>query len=106
MEWVKITDEQPPTNVWLEFFDGDKTMGHHQPFNHIDKINKRGEAQVNYIHNYTHWRLLTAPKLITCPECKSKDVDMTWVTPTSLPEYQCGHCNDCNETWNECSRDT
>ena len=61
MEWVKITDEQPPVGVWLEFFDGDKTMGHHQPFNHVDKINKRGEAQVNYLHNYTHWRLLTAP---------------------------------------------
>lgn len=61
MEWVRIETEFPPVGVWLEFFDSNKTMGHHQPFNHVDKINKRGEAQVNYLHNYTHWRLLTAP---------------------------------------------
>ena len=61
MEWVKITNKMPPLNVWLEFYDGDKTMGHHPPFNHIDILNKRGEATVHYIHNYTHWRPLTAP---------------------------------------------
>ena len=35
-----------------------------------------------------YWWQSEKPKLITCPKCKSKNVDMTWITPTSLPEYQ------------------
>lgn len=61
MEWIKIADQAPPLNVWLEFYDGNKTMSHCGPPNHIDILNNRGEALVNYRHNYTHWRLLTAP---------------------------------------------
>ena len=60
--WSDIDKRQPPHGEWLEFYDGNKTMGHHPPFNHIDIVNKRGEAQVNYIHNYTHWRQLTTPE--------------------------------------------
>jgi hypothetical protein len=33
-----------------------------------------------------YWWQSEKPKLITCPECKSKDVDMTWITQTSLPD--------------------
>lgn len=40
-----------------------------------------------------------------CPDCGSNCVSLSWVTPTSLPEYQVGHCEDCGETWNECTRD-
>lgn len=52
-----------------------------------------------------YWWQSDAPKETLCPECKSDDIDLTWITPTSLPEYQCGHCNDCNSTWSECARD-
>ena len=61
-EWFLIRDNSPPINKWLEFYDGDKTMDSYRPLNHIDIINKKGEAAINYLHNYTHWRYLTKPE--------------------------------------------
>lgn len=61
MEWFKISENKPPAGEWLEFYDGEKSMGHHLPFNHIDILNHRMEARVNYLHNYTHWRHLSSP---------------------------------------------
>ena len=43
---------------------------------------------------------------VTCPSCASQYAALSWVTPTNMPEYQVGHCEDCGETWNECARNT
>ena len=53
--WINIEDRLPSSGEWVLFLDGSKTMGHHPPFHHIDKINNRNECLVNYLHNYTHW---------------------------------------------------
>ena len=55
MTWMLINEKSPPINTWLLFLDGNKTMGHHPPFVHIDILNHRKEAANNYMHNYTHW---------------------------------------------------
>ena len=55
-----IADRFPPRGVWLEFYDGKKTMGDTPPFNHIDKLGEH-DCKVNYLHNYTHWRKLSQP---------------------------------------------
>lgn len=60
-EWISVKDRLPQYGVYVLWLDGDKTMGHHAPFHHIDKINSRNEAMVNYIHNYTHWVPLPEP---------------------------------------------
>lgn len=60
-EWISVKDRLPAIGEWALWLDGEKTMGHHGPFLHVDKINHRKEAFVNYIHNYTHWMPLPAP---------------------------------------------
>lgn len=59
--WHKISEKAPPEKTWIEFYDGNQSMGHHPPFNHIDRVNHRGESRVNAIENYTHWRYLSMP---------------------------------------------
>jgi hypothetical protein len=59
-KWNLISEKMPPVNVWCEFYAGDKTM-RETLLNHIDKIDKHGDMAVNYLHNYTHWRELSAP---------------------------------------------
>lgn len=65
MEWIQIwrTGEKPrtpPIETWVEFYDGEKTM-RDSPLHYIDKIDKYGDCDHNYLHNYTHWRFLSAP---------------------------------------------
>lgn len=60
-EWVSVKDKQPPIGEWVLWLDGNKTMGYHSPFHHIDRINQRGECLVNYFHKYTHWMPLPEP---------------------------------------------
>jgi hypothetical protein len=65
-EWVSVEDRLPCSGEWVLWLDSDKTMGQCPPFHHIDKINKRGEALVNYRHNYTHWMPLPEPPKEGC----------------------------------------
>ena len=58
-EWIKVSERLPERKRWVLWLDGNKTM--HAPFVHIDYINDRNEACVNYLHNYTHWMPLPAP---------------------------------------------
>ena len=60
-EWISVDERLPPAHEWVMWFDGNYTMGHYRPFHHIDKINSRKEATVNYLHNYTHWMPLPPP---------------------------------------------
>ena len=62
LQWYSIQDRGrlPPIDMWVEFYDGDKTLGK-DLLNHIDKVDKHGKCIVNYLHNYTHWRFLTKP---------------------------------------------
>lgn len=65
MEWNKIWQDgvracTPPIDVWVEFYDGEKTM-RDSPLHYIDKIDKYGDCDHNYLINYTHWRYLSAP---------------------------------------------
>ena len=60
-EWISVKDRLPSAEVWVLWMDSEKTMGHHGPFHHVDKINHRKEVLVNYLHNYTHWMPLPEP---------------------------------------------
>jgi hypothetical protein len=60
-EWISVEDSLPSIGEYVLWLDGDKTMGHHPPFYHIDRINARGECTVNYLHNYTAWMPLPEP---------------------------------------------
>ena len=62
-KWHLISNVPPPSLVWLEFYDGDKTMSD-EGLNHIDFIRKDGTALSCYLHNYTHWRRLTKPDYV------------------------------------------
>lgn len=59
MSWISVKDKLPNPKQWVLWLDGNKTM--HAPFVHIDYINERQEACVNYLHNYTHWQPLPEP---------------------------------------------
>ena len=59
--WISVDDRLPEIDEFALWLDGKQSMGHHQPFVHVDKINKRGECLVNYLHNYTHWQPLPQP---------------------------------------------
>lgn len=61
MDWKLIKKDAPPIEKWLEFYDGENSMSD-EVLNHIDKIDKYGHCVENYLHNYTHWRHLSAPK--------------------------------------------
>ena len=60
MNWNLIEKVAPPRRKWLEFYDGNKTM-RLDLLNHIDKIDQHGDCICHYLHNYTHWRYLSAP---------------------------------------------
>jgi hypothetical protein len=60
-EWISVDDRLPKAGEWALWLDGEKTMGNYDLFHHVDKIDSRKEALVNYIHNYTHWMPLPAP---------------------------------------------
>lgn len=64
---------------------------------------EEGDVTFDYLLGITHWMPLPSPPCL-CPACCSSDIDLTWLTPTNVPEYQCGVCNDCGEVWNECAR--
>jgi len=59
-DWHLITNCLPPINTLVEFYDADNTMQRDR-LNHFDKIDKHGNCECNYIHNYTHWRHLSSP---------------------------------------------
>ena len=42
---------------------------------------------------------------MTCPECKSANIEMEWQEATYVPEWEKGTCNECGHEWNECVRD-
>lgn len=43
---------------------------------------------------------------VKCPECDSKDIELTWMDATfAAPEWQQGECIACEHIWNECARD-
>lgn len=54
-EWISVEDRLPPVDEWVLFFDGDRTMDTSNCPIYMDKLDKRGEALCNYLHNYTHW---------------------------------------------------
>lgn len=58
-DWISVEDKLPSERLWVLWHDGKQTMN--PPYIHIDYINHRKEAFVNYLHNYTHWMPLPEP---------------------------------------------
>lgn len=73
-DWVKIKDKEPPRGVWLEFFCGLYDCG--DQLHYIDKVKRCGkDCVIKYLHNYTHWRELSAPHDWSMEKAK-KDKDL------------------------------